>query len=188
MPYCSGGDESTQVTSCLVAMAGLPGTGKSTLARALANHLDGVVLDKDVIRAARFPPALIEYSQPQDDFCMGLLFQTARYLIEEKKTPWVFVDGRPFARTAQVDQLVAEAGAIGCPLKMILCVCSDASAEARLSRQHIAANRDYALYQKLQKEFEPITIPHFVADTDGRPPSVIAASLRYLQDSKPLKG
>jgi predicted kinase len=43
-------------------MAGLPGTGKSTLARVLANDLGGVVLDKDVIRAALFPAALIEYS------------------------------------------------------------------------------------------------------------------------------
>ena len=38
----------------IVIMAGLPGTGKSTLARALAQRLAGAVLDKDEIRAALF--------------------------------------------------------------------------------------------------------------------------------------
>ncbi len=49
-------------------MAGLPGTGKSTLARTLAAKLNGVVLDKDLVRAAVFNEQWIEYSREQDDF------------------------------------------------------------------------------------------------------------------------
>lgn len=170
------------MTPQLVAMAGLPGTGKSTLACALAGELGGVVLDKDIVRAALFPPPLIEYSSRQDDFCMSVLFQTARYLIDERKTAWLFLDGRPFARTSQVDQLSREAAEMGCELKIIVCECSEASARDRLSRPHIAANRDFALYQKLKNEFEPIKRPHFVADTDRPLPAVISASLVYLKD------
>jgi predicted kinase len=162
-------------------MAGLPGTGKSTLAHALASELGGLVLDKDIIRAALFPPPLVEYSPQQDDFCMSVLFQTARYLTTEKKTAWVFVDGRPFARTAQVERLSSEAAAMGCDLKIIVCECSEASARERLSRPHIAANRDFALYQKLKKEFEPIKLPHLVADTDRPFPGIMSLSLAYLQ-------
>jgi predicted kinase len=166
----------------LVAMAGLPGAGKSTLARALAKELGGVVLDKDVIRAALFPAPLIEYSSPQDDFCMSVLFQTGRYLVTAKKTGRVFVDGRPFARASQVEQLVAEASSFGYSLKIILCTCSDANAKARLAQQqHVAGNRNYLLYQKLQKEFEPIAFPHFVANTDGPLQEVVSAAVAYLR-------
>jgi predicted kinase len=40
----------------LIAMAGLPGSGKSTLATCLEPRLGAVVLDKDRVRAALFPP------------------------------------------------------------------------------------------------------------------------------------
>ena len=39
----------------LIAMAGLPGTGKSTLATALADALPAVVLDKDKLRTGSYP-------------------------------------------------------------------------------------------------------------------------------------
>jgi predicted kinase len=56
----------------LIAMAGLPGTGKSTLAHHLADACASIVLDKDSIRAALFPIDQVEYSTRQDDFCFKL--------------------------------------------------------------------------------------------------------------------
>ena len=61
----------------LILMAGLPGTGKSTLSRALATDLGGIVIDKDQIRAALFSPPDIEYSTEQDDFCMAVMLKVA---------------------------------------------------------------------------------------------------------------
>src|SRR5258708_1848329 len=65
----------------IVIMAGLPGTGKSTLARALSQCLPAAVLDKDSIRASLFQPAYVEYSRLQDDFCQEIMLQTAGYLL-----------------------------------------------------------------------------------------------------------
>lgn len=161
----------------LVVMAGLPGTGKSTLATALAADFQGVVLDKDRIRAALFPADLIEYSTEQDDFCMEVLLQTAAYLVSNTGTRWVFVDGRPFARRKQLERVAQAAQEIGCRVRVVLCQCSDEIARQRLQEAHLAANRTWHLYQKLKKEFEPIQVEHRVIDT-GQPLAVCVAAAR----------
>jgi predicted kinase len=65
----------------IVMMAGLPGTGKSTLARELAVRTSGRVLSKDEIRGAIFQPGEIEYSTRQDDYCFRIMVETAGYLL-----------------------------------------------------------------------------------------------------------
>lgn len=80
----------------LTLMAGLPGTGKSTLSRALAAELHGTVLDKDHIRAALFAAEDIEYSTEQDDFCMAVTLKVAGYLFRKDPSRLIFLDGRTF--------------------------------------------------------------------------------------------
>ena len=117
----------------LVLMAGLPGTGKSTLSRALAAELCGTVLDKDVIRAALFPPADIEYSTDQDEFVMRVMLKVAGYILRKHPERYVFLDGRTFSRSYQLRRATGYAEAIGQPWRIIECVCSEANARRRLS-------------------------------------------------------
>ena len=153
----------------IVMMAGLPGTGKSTLARELASQTSGAVLDKDRIRAALFAPAEIEYSTEQDDFCMKVLLATAEYLLGKNPSRHVFLDGRPFARRYQIEQVIATAKQLRQPWRILECVCSDETARKRVEEQvgeHPAANRDFALYLQTKAGFEEITMPKTVVDTD----------------------
>src|SRR5437660_10233414 len=80
----------------IVLMAGLPGTGKSTLARALAGRTSGRVLSKDEIRHAIFLPEEIEYSSRQDDYCLRLMLETAGYLLSQTPERLIFLDGVHF--------------------------------------------------------------------------------------------
>ena len=164
-------------------MAGLPGTGKSTLARALANQLNGVVLDKDLLRAVLFSEPWIEYSCEQDDFCVELLLQAGRYLAERLVPPsFIFIDGRTFARRYQIDRVADYAASLGCPLKLIHLVCSEETARRRLAAHHVAKNRDFALYLQVKQAFETIVHPHLTLNTDSDVSGTLfEQSLRYLQ-------
>src|SRR6266568_2286031 len=152
----------------LMLMAGLPGTGKSTLSRALAAQLGGTVLDKDEIRAALFPPSDIEYTIEQGDFCMGIMLKVAGYLFRKDHSRRIFLDGRTFSRTYQLDRATGFAEALSQPWRILECVCSQETARRRLADDpaHQAANRDFELYLKVKARFEEISLPKSVIDTD----------------------
>jgi adenylylsulfate kinase len=152
----------------LILMAGLPGSGKSTLSRALAAQLGGTVIDKDRIRAALFDPGDIEYSTEQDEFCMRVMLKVAGYILRKDPPRRVFLDGRTFSRRYQLDRVTGYAEAIGQPWRILECVCSDETARKRLEddRAHVAANRDFNLYLQVKARFEEITLPKTVLDTD----------------------
>jgi adenylylsulfate kinase len=155
----------------IVIMAGLPGTGKSVLCRALAKQVGGVVLDKDIIRAALFPPERIEYSAAQDDFCQSLMLQAVGYLLERDPHTVIFFGGRTFSRRYQIEAVIESAKNFGSAFRTIECTCSEETARQRIERDqaaghHPAANRSFDLYQRLKATFEPIPEPKLIVDTD----------------------
>ncbi len=170
----------------LIALAGLPGTGKSTLGRLLADARAAIVLDKDTIRASLFPTRMIEYSTRQDDFCMSILFQVASYIIRNHPSLDVIFDGRTFSHSYQVAALEQVAKELDVPLKIIECICSDETARHRLAHrekmgeEHVAANRDFTLYLSIKARFEPIREPKLVVNTDNELAQCLALCLNYL--------
>ncbi len=154
----------------IILMAGLPGTGKTTLACALAEITAGCVLSKDRIRAALFSPEDVEYSTGQDDFCMEVMLHTARFLLEKNPECKVFLDGRTFSRRYPIDKVLKFAAELAQPWAILECICSEESARRRLElepdRSHPAGNRTFSLYLEVKARFEPITHRKAVLDTD----------------------
>jgi predicted kinase len=155
----------------IVLMAGLPGSGKTAVARALASRTSGRVLSKDEVRHAIFLPDEIEYSSQQDDFCLQLMLEIAGYLWSRNPKRTIFLDGRPFSRRYQIENVLAAAASLHQPWRLLECICSDETAKRRLSGSkassiHPAANRDYQLYLEVRARFETITHSKTVLDTD----------------------
>jgi predicted kinase len=160
----------------IVAMAGLPGAGKSTLAGALATRLHGVVLDKDRIRAGLFSPSHVDYTPDQNNFCVDVMYRTTEWLLRSDRASVVILDGCTYTRAHQVAILRQITADLGEPLRVIECICDDQLALARIADDgnHPAGNRDAALYRELQAAAHPITGPKLVVDT-GRPMAVCVA-------------
>ncbi|MGA2022508.1 MAG: AAA family ATPase [Candidatus Sulfotelmatobacter sp.] len=157
----------------IVLMAGLPGTGKTTLAREVAARTAGRVLSKDEIRHALFLVDEIEYSPRQDDFCLEVMLGTAGYLLERDRSRFVFLDGRPFSRRYQIDNVLNTAARLQQSWRILECVCSEEVARQRLEEHsalasHPAGNRNFQLYLEVRSRFEAITLPKTVIDT-GEP-------------------
>jgi predicted kinase len=188
----------------LIALAGLPGSGKSVLAHALQRAMEAalqgamegplgralpaVILDKDRVRAALFPPEEIEYSARQDDLCMEAVFQAAAFLLHKGRT--VLLDGRLYARAYQVERLLAFAHEINAPLKLIECAAPDEFIRQRLEAdvaesRHPAQNRTFAMYCQIKAAADPITFPHLVVDTSRSLEECVADCLTYILQGFP---
>ena len=153
----------------LILMAGLPGTGKTTLARQLAERLKATILSKDTARHALFSPELVEYSVEQDDFVVDILLRTAAYIWQRRPDQVIILDGRTFSRGSQRQHVIDFAEGQHQRWRIVECVCSDEMARRRLERpdpDHPAGNRTPQLYDEVKRRWETIEESNLSVRTD----------------------
>lgn len=140
----------------LTCIAGLPGTGKTHLARGIARLRRGALrLSRDEVRAEMFDP--VAYTESEKSAAFEEMLRRAReHLVRED----VILEGMPFSRRSERDAARRLAEEVGADFELILCVCPDEVALARIASQkpeHPADDRSESLYFEVKSRFEPLT-------------------------------
>lgn len=162
----------------LIALAGLPGTGKTTLAAALARLTGATVLNKDIARAALLP-GRSQYSDAENDAVVESLSQQAEDLLRAgAKT--VILDGRTFSKRRQVERLRR----FPLPVLIVECRCPEQTALERIASDpdHLAPDRSAALYRRLRDSADALDAD-LVIDTGALKPEDAARLVeRHMND------
>lgn len=169
----------------LVLLTGLPGSGKSHLAHALAPALCGDVLDRDAIRDAIFPTHDLDYSAEQNELASQVAYRVAEYILQHNRNRVLILDGRPFSKQAQVEEVVALVQRTGHRLCVIHCWAPDDVVGQRLERQmkrtgNVASGRTMEKYRRIAATFEPLRVQHLSLNTDRPIDEILRDVLIYL--------
>ncbi len=147
----------------IILIAGLPASGKSTIATTLAKKFKATVLRTDLIRKQLFDNPT--YSNEEKLLVYKVTFLIAEYLAKAGVT--VILDGTFYKRDLR--QKVYEVGRnTGTKVFMIECSAPETVIRERMERRKLRSSlsdADFEVYKKIEKEFEPIRRAHIVLDT-----------------------
>jgi aminoglycoside phosphotransferase family enzyme/predicted kinase len=178
---------------CLLLVAGLPGTGKSRLARGLAEAADFYVVRSDVARKELAASPSSEAAAPR----LGKSFYTPawnertyaeclrradRLLFEGER---VLVDAT-FREERQRQSFLRAAVGWGVAGRILLCQAGPETVRSRLERrQGDVSDADWSVYREAAESWEEIgTFERgalFVLSTEGSPEEILSRALELLQ-------
>lgn len=151
----------------VVALIGLPGAGKSVVARALADQLDLRRVDRDAIRHAMFPRCSYTFVEKRASFRAVLLALEVNCMLGESSV----IDGCTFSRRAdlaRVDQVVRQHGHVAVPIFL--------DCPSDLARERIA--RDVAENRHLARDRNPDVVGEVLARMEPPPPGALSIDAR----------
>lgn len=146
----------------LIAVGGLPGSGKSVSAKEIAARLGAVLLRTDVIRKELYStPSYTpeEGERVYDHF----LVQAAQFLAQGRS---VVLDAT-FRQESLRQRAAQIAGAQGAIWQFILVHAPEARVRSHITgRQDDPSDADFQVYLQLREEFEPIHGAHIILENN----------------------
>jgi predicted kinase len=165
------------VRPLLVLVCGLPGSGKSTVARRLAARLNAAWISSDAVRAERGLRG--EYGRESIAAVYGeMMARAARRLGEGGN---VVLDGSFSSRRFR-EQALMLAGPSGVRWALILLVADEETALRRVSRKRQLTEAGPGVYHLLKEHFDPVEGEHLRLDSStASVGQLLAEATRYLQ-------
>jgi aminoglycoside phosphotransferase family enzyme/predicted kinase len=168
---------------CLVLIGGLPGTGKSTLARGLAGAGGFEVIRSDVVRKELAPGVSGEalYAPEWTERTYVECLRRAEALVSEGKR--VIVDAT-FREDRRRERFLTAAKKLGVPGLLLVCVIPPELVRQRLAaRTSDVSDADWAVYRKLAGEWQAPgsaagRLTRVIDTTDG--PAAVETARREL--------
>jgi predicted kinase len=151
------------MTPRLVVQCGLPGVGKSTVAREIADRLGTERIRSDAVRAELFDDPT--YDRAEKERVYTTMLERARAALDAGKPA---VLDATYERRYHRDQVATLAAAIGADLTLVRVVCDEAVARRRIrERRDDPSEADVSVYENARERFEPLERDHAVVDNSG---------------------
>lgn len=149
-------------TQRLVAVSGLPGVGKSTVAEYVAEYVGADRLRTDVVRKELFEEP--KYTEEETRTVYEELCERAERKLERGDSVVLdatFADSR---HREAVRDLVRNRDVT---FQFVEVVCDPDVAERRIVRRDDISDADVEVYREFREEFDPIEIDHVTIDNSG---------------------
>jgi len=144
-----------------VLFCGLPGTGKSTLAEALAPLIDAVVLSTDKIRKELIPKPI--YTAEEKSLVYDVMLLVAKYL--NNSCVNCILDAT-FNTEKFRKEAIVKLGIKRSQLHIVECICPEDVVIDRLkSRKDSYSDADVSVYMKMKEIYEPVKEDHIITKT-----------------------
>ena len=161
----------------VIVIFGLPGTGKTTVARRLAQGLGIRHFNTDKVRDSM--DKRDEYGESDKALVYAKMLDLTKSEIEEGKN--VIVDGTFYKKKLR-SPFMELAHGYGASVKWIEVCAEEETVKKRVSEQRRYSEADYAVHQKVKKEFEPVEEPYIQLFSDLEDsPELVEKAIQFIK-------
>ncbi len=159
----------------LLLISGLPGTGKSTLARAYVSRHGGEHINSDLVRAQLGLRG--KYQPGAKERVYAAMLAETRAALETAKGP-VVVDST-FYKAAIREPFEAVAAQLGLPIVRVLVGAGEAVIRARLQRPRPDSEADFGVYETIRDQYETWEKPQLELRSDEQSLDEMVAAVHH---------
>lgn len=163
----------------LIVICGLPGTGKSTLAKAIAERISAIHLSSDSIRMKMLKERT--YSEKEKGKVYDEMFKEAEKGLASGKA--VILDAT-FYKKELIEKAKEIASGAGSSFFVVECITNERVIKERIfnrKKEKSESEADFEVYKKVKEQFEKIEEKHIEVDTSLPIEKQLRIALSYIE-------